>query len=146
MDWESFVVGFFSGIVSGVIVGILVYEYKCYRAKKQEEKSARKQWNTDLSYEITSFCDNWRLFKGCNTPGVELRKELIAQARDITVRSSSEFIKPSRQRTIKKPTNAFPKESRKLQNADDETWSNHVLKEVDAICTHLLKIAGVLRG
>lgn len=145
MDFDSFAIGFLVGIASGVIVGIILFEYESYRTRKQKEKSAREQWNTDLAYEVTGLCKIWELMKGCNTPSVELRKDLITQIREISVRSAWRHIKPSHRRAIKKSIRAFVKESRKLPDADDETWSNSVLQKVDAICADFLKIASDLQ-
>lgn len=145
MDWLSFSLGIVAGIAVGVISGIVVYEYKSRRERSQAEKSSRKQWNIDLGWELVNFCEEWHEFRGCLTPGVELRRELITHAREIRQRSLQESVESNHQRLIKKSIHAFLKQGKKLQDADDETWSNHVMKKVDAVCINLRRISTKLR-
>ncbi len=145
MDWASFSLGIVAGIAIGVVSGIILYEYTSRRERSQEEKSARRQWNTDLGWELVNFCEEWNEFKGCLTPSVELRTELIAHAREIKQRSAQAFIEPSHRRSIKKSIHIFLKQAKKLSGTDDQTWSNHVMEEVDAVCNNLRRLSNRLR-
>lgn len=145
MDWLPFSLGIVAGIIIGVISGIIAYEYRSHRERSLEEKSARKQWNVDLGWELVNFCEEWNEFKGCITPSIKLRKELIAQAREIRQRSLQELVGSAHQKAIGKYFRAFLKQAKKLPNADDRTWSDHVAEKVNDICSGLRRISGSLR-
>ncbi len=145
MDWLPFSLGIVAGIIIGVVSGIIAYEYRSRRERKWEERSARKQWNTDLGWELVNFCEEWNEFKGCTTPSIELRKELITQAREIRQRSLQELVGSAHQKAIGKSIRAFLKQAKKLPDADDRTWSDNVMEKVDDICSALRRISSNLR-
>ncbi|MFQ5885155.1 MAG: hypothetical protein ACE5IO_08665 [Thermoplasmata archaeon] len=145
MDWLLFSLGILAGIIIGVVSSIIAYECRSRRERSLEERSARKQWNVDLGWELVNFCEEWNEFKGCITPGIKLRRELIALAREIRQRSLQELVGSAHQKAIGKSIRAFLKQAKKLPNADDRTWSDNVMENMDEICSGLRRISSNLR-
>ncbi len=145
LDWVTFIIVFSAGVGSSVAAGIILFEYRSYRNRRMGQKTAKKQWNTDLSYELLKFCDDWNEYAGTVTPGISLRTSLIDQAAQIRERALSEFVSTFHERAIKKRMTQFLVEARKLLGADDATWSTGVIQRVDTICKDLERLVRALR-